>query len=85
MIPPITPTTKLAAPKRIETMSPSLWERPAYAKAMTVLLSRTPQPAIDTGMLEIKITGGIRNRTCSKLTGAATALTQHHAAATIRS
>ena len=42
-----------------------------------------PHPAIDTGMLEIKTTGGIRNRTCAKLTGAATALTQHHAAATV--
>src|SRR5262249_32959093 len=73
MHPPTTRTTKAAAPKRIETMSPSLWDRPAYAKAMIVLLSRTPQPAIDTGTLEIKITGGIRNRTCAKLTGAATA------------
>src|SRR5262249_62186956 len=66
MIPPTTPTTKLAAPKRIDTMSPSLWERPAYAKAMIVLLSRTPQPAIDTGMLEIKITGGEKKKTFRK-------------------
>src|SRR5450756_1779676 len=74
---------KLAAPKRIEMASPSLWARPAYAKATIKLLSRIPQPAIDTGTVAIKSTGGMRKRTCAKLTGAATALTQHHAAATV--
>ena len=34
---------KLAAPKRIEMASPSLWARPAWAKANMKLLSRTPQ------------------------------------------
>ena len=78
-IPPVNPTTKLAAPKRTDRVSPSLSARPAKAKAAIMLLSRTPQPAIDTGMVEIISTGGKSIRTCSKLTGAAIALTQHHA------
>src|SRR6516165_9851681 len=77
------PTTKLAAPKRIEMTSPSVWARPAWAKANIKLLSRTPQPAIDTGKVAIKSTGGMRNRICTKLTGEAIALAQHHAAAAV--
>src|SRR5215831_5566563 len=45
-----------------------------------MLLSRTPQPAIDIGMVETNKTGGMSKRTCAKLIGAATALVQHHAA-----
>jgi len=45
-----------------------------------MLLSRTPQPAIDIGTVAINSTGGIRKRTCANPTGAATALTQHQAA-----
>ena len=63
--------------------SPSPWARPAWAKANIKLLSRTPQPAIDTGKVAIKSTGGMRNRICAKLTGEAIALAQHHAAATV--
>ena len=44
-----------------------------------MLLSRTPQPAIEIGMVEISSTGGRRIRTCTKLTGAAMAMMQHHA------
>jgi hypothetical protein len=82
-IPPTTPTTILKAPKRIETESPSLWESPAYAKAYDHTTFTDPHPAIDTGILEIKTTGGIRNRTCAKLNRRSDALTQHHAAVTV--
>src|SRR5215831_14972181 len=74
---------KLVAPKRIEMASPSLWARPPWAKAYMKLLSRTPQPAIDTGRVAIKSTGGMRNRICAKLTGEAIAFAQHHAAAAV--
>src|SRR5262249_24531135 len=58
--PPISPTTNVAAPKRIDSVNPSPSARPANAKAAIMLLSRTPHPAIDIGMVETNRTGGKR-------------------------
>src|SRR5262245_6647617 len=77
--PPISPTTNVAAPKRIDSVNPSPSARPANAKAAIMLLSRTPHPAIDIGMVETNKTGGKRINTCARLTGATIAIMQHHA------
>src|SRR5262249_14538787 len=77
--PPISPTTKVAAPKRSDSVSPSLSARPAKEKAAIMVVSRTPHPAIDIGMVATSNTGGRRNSTCARLTGAAIAFMQHHA------
>ena len=46
-------------------------------------LSRTPQPAIEIGTADTKMTGSTRNNACAKLRGAATALAAHQAASTL--
>ena len=79
-MPPTIPIMKLTAPNRMDSVRPSLYASPAYANAAIMLLSRTPQPAIDMGTVAINSTGGISKRTCANPTGAATALAQHQAA-----
>src|SRR5262249_61651609 len=77
--PPISPTTNVAAPKRIDSVNPSPSARPANAKAAIMLLSRTPHPAIDIGMVETNRTGGKRINNCARLTGAAVTPIHNHA------
>jgi hypothetical protein len=50
---------------------------------VTIALSRTPQPAIETGTVAISNTGGISSRACVKSNGTATLRAQSQAVVTV--
>lgn len=73
---------KDTAPNSSETLTPSLAASPAKPNARPIVASRTPQPAIEIGIIVISITGGTSRKTSLKRTGAAIDCTTHRAMTT---
>ena len=71
-MPPKMPRAKDAKPNSADTISPSACGNPAKENAITIALSRTPQPAIDIGTVATKSTGGVSTIASMKLKGDAT-------------
>jgi len=76
------PYANIVAPNRMETTSASLCDSP-HRRRPTSAVSRTPQPAIEIGAVEISMIGGMSRSELKKLNGAPTAWASHQAMAAV--